>query len=451
MSVPPGFTGAGVVDVHDALRLELGWWSGGIESPGQLGSVINACLAVASGLATHVLCFRSVYEGSAQGDKGRAAVMPGGGSDSGGFRASGFMEWTLPFAAPSAAQWIAMMAQRHFYEYGTTREQLAQIALNARKNAALNPKAIYTDPMTMEDYLGIRMITSPFCLYDCDAPVRRRHRGDRVAGRHRARPPQAGRSRSRRSAPRCAAGRRWDQFDDLTTMACRDAGAQLWTRTDLKPSDVQLAEMYDGFSFITMAWLEAMGFCGKGESGPFVEGGAAHRPRRRAPAEHARRAALGRSAPRLRVPARSVRAAVGRSGGAPGARRPGGRRRRRRWRTARRRAACSPAAGSFRPQVPLPGRVAPFLRGRSASSSSSRPGCGSRTSSVTPRTTSSSTTPAYYELQARAIVDGHGYIDPFQFLPGGTHAVRPAADHPPLTVLAILPVIAAGERARAGR
>ena len=61
-------------------------------------------------------------------------------------------------------------------------------------------------------------------------------------------------------------------------MACRDAGAQLWSRTDLKPADVQLAEMYDGFSFITMAWLEAMGFCGKGESGPFVEGGAATSP-----------------------------------------------------------------------------------------------------------------------------------------------------------------------------
>ena len=56
-------------------------------------------------------------------------------------------------------------------------------------------------------------------------------------------------------------------------MAVRDAGPQLWGRTELKPSDVQLAEMYDGFSFITMAWLEAMGFCGKGESGPFVEGG----------------------------------------------------------------------------------------------------------------------------------------------------------------------------------
>ena len=273
MSVPPGFSGAGVVDVHDALRLELGWWSGGIESPGQLGSVINACLAVASGLATHVLCFRSVYEGSAQGDKGRAAVMPGGGGgDAGGFRASGFMEWTLPFAAPSAAEWIAMMAQRHFYEYGTTREQLAQIALNARKNAALNPKAIYTDPMTMEDYLGIRMITSPFCLYDCDVPCDGAtavivSRVDTAADLRKPGIQVEAVGTALRGRPS------WDQFDDLTTMANRDAGAQLWERTDLKPTDVQLAEMYDGFSFITMTWLEAMGFCGKGESGPFVEGG----------------------------------------------------------------------------------------------------------------------------------------------------------------------------------
>jgi acetyl-CoA acetyltransferase len=273
MAQPPGFSGAGVVDVQDALRLELGWWSGGIESPGQLGSVINACLAVASGLATHVLCFRSVYEGSAQGDKGRAAVMPGGDGGSGGFRASGFMEWTLPFAAPSAAIWIAMMAQRHFYEYGTTREQLAQIALNARKNAALNPKAIYRDPMTMEDYLGIRMITSPFCLYDCDAPCDGAtavivSRVDTAADLRKPGIQVEAVGTALRGRPS------WDQFDDLTTMADRDAGAQLWGRTDLKPSDVQLAEMYDGFSFITMTWLEALGFCGKGESGPFVEGGA---------------------------------------------------------------------------------------------------------------------------------------------------------------------------------
>jgi len=270
MGTPAGFSGAGLVDVQDALRLELGWYTGGIELPSQLGSVIDACLAVASGLATHVLCFRSVYEGSAQGSKGRSSVMPGGGG--GGFRASGFMEWTLPFAAPSAAIWIAMMAQRHFHEFGTTREQLAQIALNARKNAALNPKAIYTEPMTLDDYLNVRMISSPLCLYDCDIPCDGATAV--IVSRAETAPDLRKPPIQVQAVGTALRGRpSWDQFDDLTTMACRDAAAQMWTRTDLTPADVQLAEMYDGFSFITMTWLEAMGFCGKGESGPYVEGG----------------------------------------------------------------------------------------------------------------------------------------------------------------------------------
>ncbi len=66
----------------------------------------------------------------------------------------------------------------------------------------------------------------------------------------------------------------WDQFDDLTTMALRDAAAMMWDRTDLTPADVDVAELYDGFSFIALAWLEALGFCGHGEAGPFLEGGA---------------------------------------------------------------------------------------------------------------------------------------------------------------------------------
>jgi acetyl-CoA acetyltransferase len=271
METPPGFSGAGLVEVQDALRLDVGWYTGGIELPGQLGSVIDACMAVAAGLANHVLCFRSVYEGSAQGKQGRSAVMPGGGGG-GSFRAGGFMQWNLPFAAPSAATWIAMFAQRHFHEFGTTREQLAQIALNARKNAGVNPKAIYRDPMTMDDYFDARMISSPLCLFDCDVPC---DGGTAVIVSHADSAADLRRPPIQVEAVGTALYGRpsWDQFDDLTTMACRDAAAQMWTRTDIQPSDVQLAEMYDGFSFITMAWLEAMRFCGKGESGPFVEGG----------------------------------------------------------------------------------------------------------------------------------------------------------------------------------
>jgi acetyl-CoA acetyltransferase len=271
MTTPAGFSGAGAYDVIDALRLNVGWYNGGLETSGQLGSVINACLAVASGLATHVLCFRSVYEGSAQGEKGRSSVMPGGGSG-GGFKASGFMEWTLPFSAPSAAIWIAMFAQRHFHRYGTTREQMAQIALNARKNAQLNPKGIYRDPMSMDDYLNARMISTPFCLYDCDVPC---------DGATAVIVSAIDRAADLRNPPlRVEAvgsaihGRpSWDQFDDLSTMANRDAGRQLWTRTELTPADVQMLQAYDGFSWLTMSWIEALGLCGVGESGPFIEGG----------------------------------------------------------------------------------------------------------------------------------------------------------------------------------
>jgi acetyl-CoA acetyltransferase len=116
------------------------------------------------------------------------------------------------------------------------------------------------------------MISTPFGLFDCDAPCDGAtavivSRADRAADL--AKPPV------RVEAVGSALHGRpsWDQFDDLTTMAARDAGAMLWTRTDLRPGDVDVAELYDGFSFITLCWLEALGFCGKGESGPFVEGG----------------------------------------------------------------------------------------------------------------------------------------------------------------------------------
>ena len=270
MGTPAGFSGAGAYDVMDALRLECGWYGSGLETSGQLGSVVNACLAVASGLANHVLCFRSVFEGSAQGDKGRAAVTMGGGG--GSFKATGFTEWTLPFSAPSASIWIAMFAQRHFHKYGTTKEQMAWIALNARRNAEINPNAIYRDPMTMDDYMSVRMIASPFGLFDCDAPcdgataviVSRRDRAKDMRNRP---------LRVEAVGVRLDGRPSWDQFDDLSAMPNRGAGQQLWERTEYKPADVQMAQLYDGFSWLTMSWLEALGLCGVGESGPFIEGG----------------------------------------------------------------------------------------------------------------------------------------------------------------------------------
>ena len=249
----------------------MDWYDSGLETSGQLGSVIKACMAVGAGMCNHVLCFRSVWEGSAQGDKGRSAVMPGGGG--GSFKASGFMEWSLPFSAPSASIWIAHVRAgalpqvRH--DEGTARLDRAR---TVRRNAELNPNAIYRTPMTMDDYMASRIITTPFSLFDCDVPCDGAtavivSRLDRAAElRHRPLRVEAmGAALHGRPS--------WDQFDDLTTMANRDAGAQMWARTDLKPSDVQMLQAYDGFSFLTMSWIEALGFCEVGESGPFIEGG----------------------------------------------------------------------------------------------------------------------------------------------------------------------------------
>jgi acetyl-CoA acetyltransferase len=157
------------------------------------------------------------------------------------------------------------------HEFGTTREQLGAIALNARRNAAGNPKAIFRDPLTMEEYLSARMITTPFGLYDCDVPCDGStavvvSRDERAEGPHPSvRVHAVGTAIRGRPV--------WDQWEDLTTMAMRDAAAQMWSRADMTPRDVDVAELYDGFSWLTLAWLEALGFAPRGEGGPFVEGG----------------------------------------------------------------------------------------------------------------------------------------------------------------------------------
>ena len=259
------FGGASGADLHDALRLKLNWRDGAGETAGQLGAVHKAVLAVAAGLANHVIVFRTVVEGS--GGPVRAAPSGGGGG-----ALPSFMRFLLPFGAGSAANWIACYAQRHMHEYGTTREQMAAIAINDRLNAALNPNAIYEAPMTLNAYLDARMISDPFCLFDCDVPcdgstaVIVSHRDAAGSSEHPAIHVNAI-GTALRGRPS------WDQFDELAMMPMRDSAASLWARTDLTPADVDTAQLYDGFGWLAMAWLEALGFCGRGESGPFVEGG----------------------------------------------------------------------------------------------------------------------------------------------------------------------------------
>ena len=161
-----GHSEGGITALEESLRIRPTWFNGAMETPGQGGSVVAAMLAVAAGLCRHVLCFRTVWEVDLGRTIAPAPTASGGGSGRG--RLHGVAH--APYGALSAANWIGMNASNHFHRYGTTRAALGAIAVNARRNAGLNPDAIYREPMTMDDYYGARMITSPFGLYDCDVP-----------------------------------------------------------------------------------------------------------------------------------------------------------------------------------------------------------------------------------------------------------------------------------------
>ena len=183
----------------------------------------------------------------------------------------GDMAPLLTYGAYSAANWLAMHAQRHMYLYGTTKEQFGALAVNSRRNAAFNPARgvprADDDGRLPQRAARLRPVRAPR-LRRSD---RRLDRDRGLVGRLRARLPDP--TRPRGVDGRLASGGGWDQRPDYPKMASIDAAAELWSKTDLTPADVDIAELYDGFTFLTFAWLEALGFCGTGESGPFVEGG----------------------------------------------------------------------------------------------------------------------------------------------------------------------------------
>ena len=132
-----GMGEGGVSALEGALGLKPTWINGGMDTFGPGGSVIAAMMAVATGMARHVLCFRTLWEATFGQLMKEGKMSPPGGA-----RASGGQSWQMPFGATSAAHTLALNAQRHFHRYGTTRETLGWIALNQRANAALNPTAI---------------------------------------------------------------------------------------------------------------------------------------------------------------------------------------------------------------------------------------------------------------------------------------------------------------------
>jgi len=258
-----GFGEGGITALEAALHIRPVWHNGGIETFGPGGSVIAAMLAVAGGLARHVLCFRTLWEAT------YAELIKQGKITASGGRTT---SWLTPFGAISAAHTLAQNAQRHFHRYGTTRETLGWIALNQRANAELNPTAVYRSPMTMEDYLGARPITTPFGLYDCDVPC-----DGAIAivvsavdsARDLAKPPVLVEAVGTQIIERID----WDQSTLTHEPQVLGQSAHLWSRTSLRPEDVDVAELYDGFTMNCLSWIEALGFCGIGEAKEFLDGG----------------------------------------------------------------------------------------------------------------------------------------------------------------------------------
>ena len=262
MQIFLGFSPLGADDVIEALGLKTRWHIGAAEMTAQLGAIAEAANAVRAGLARHVLCFRTVYEAAAMS---RPEEFPPLERREG---VTGNSQWVSPFGAFSAANWTAQFATRHMKRYGLTREQLAQVALNDHANAALNPRALVKKPLTLDEYMSARMISSPFCLYDCDrftdaSTVVIVSAGDAL-GEVKTTPIRIAASAG--SVERYS----WDQAEWASAYP---TGRDLWKNTDYRPKDVDTVQLYDDFAFQPITWLEGLGFCEVGEGGRFLEGG----------------------------------------------------------------------------------------------------------------------------------------------------------------------------------
>ncbi len=165
----------------------------------------------------------------------------------------------------------ALAAARHMAEFGTTRAQLAEVAVAARGWAAMNPDAFERDPLSIEDVLGARMVMDPLTLRDCCLLT------DGAGAVVMTRPERA---RELRKPPvyflgggAASSNRAVSQMPDLTVSATVESGARAYDMAGLGPQDMDLLQLYDAFTINVILFLEDLGFCPKGDGGRFVEGG----------------------------------------------------------------------------------------------------------------------------------------------------------------------------------
>ena len=177
-----------------------------------------------------------------------------------------------PYAPLFPASGYALAAARHMHEYGTTREQLAAVAVAARQWASTNPEAFAKGPLTIEDCLASRMISEPlaksdFCLVTDGAAAIILTRTDRARDSRRPGVALLG-------AAAATDHHHISAMPDLTRTAAAESGARAFAQAGLGPADVDVVQLYDAFTINTILFLEDLGFCAKGEGGPFVASGA---------------------------------------------------------------------------------------------------------------------------------------------------------------------------------
>lgn len=181
-------------------------------------------------------------------------------------------QWDAPYRPIFPVTGYALAAQRHMHLYGTTREHLAHVALSARAWAMTNPEAFSRDPLTLDECLSARMISTPISRADCclvtdGAAAIVMTRTDRA--RDLARPPVP--------VLGAAAAAWWNsivQAEDMTVTGAKESGARAMAMAGVTHADIATVQLYDAFTINTILFLEDLGFCAKGEGGPFVASGA---------------------------------------------------------------------------------------------------------------------------------------------------------------------------------
>ena len=222
----------------------------------------HAVLALEAGRCSTALL---VYGSTAKSDVARRLR-----SADAAFSPRGPNQYEAPFG-PTLISKYAMVARRHMYQYGTTSEQLAAIAVATRKNATRNPLAVMQEPITVEDVLGSRLIADPLHLLDCCL---------RTDGGGAVLLTTAERARSLRKPPVWVIGMgsaeshlSMSQMEDMTVSPAVRSGAAAFAEAGITPADVDVLQLYDAFTIMVLLTLEALGFCKPGEGGPFVEDG----------------------------------------------------------------------------------------------------------------------------------------------------------------------------------